>query len=144
MAEVALGLIEHLLAPLDDGVVDIATCRHGQSMEVEVHIFHVVGRDIELVVCESHHRALVDLTLSLADFLRIAGIGHTHVGGEAEFDGQVGMLGFVARESELSHTSFDDVVCSATDAILRVVATGGELFDFVAVESHHLPHTDMT
>ena len=96
MTEVALGLVEHLFATDHMRIVHIATGRYAQSLHIEVHVLHVLGSDIELVVEQAHHASLIDLQLSLTDFLGIAAVGHTHVTAEAQLHGKVGMLCLVA------------------------------------------------
>ena len=108
-------------------------------MEIEIHILHLLGGDIQLVVGQAHHAALIHLELPLANLLRIATVGHTHITGEAQLDREIRMLRLVAGKAQSLHASLVDVVGSSTDAIFRVVAPGGQGLDLGRVECHHLP-----
>jgi hypothetical protein len=109
-------------------------------VHVEVHVLHLFGGHVQLFITEAHHAALRHLQLSFADFFGIAAVGHAHVARESQFHGQVGMLCLVAAQSQLLDAAFGDVVGAAADAIFGIVAFGCQLFDFVAVQRHHLSH----
>ena len=79
MAEVAFRLCKKFLALLHLRVVDVAPSRHTEAVEVEVHVLHVLGADVELVVGQSHHAALLHLALSLAYLFRIAAVCGSHI-----------------------------------------------------------------
>ena len=144
MAEVASGLIEQLFPLNNIGIIDIAARRNAERLHVQIHVFHLCGGAVELFVREAHHAALVDLGLPFADFFGIAAVGHTHVARKSELDRQVGVLGLVAGNSQLAHSPFGDVVATAVNAVLRIIALAGQSLYLVRIKSHHLPHSNVT
>ena len=99
--------------------------------------------DVQLVIAEAHQAALTDLRLPFADFLRIAAVGDTHVAGETQLDGQVQVLRLVAGEADARDALLGDVVAAAADAVLRIVAPGGQRLNLAGVDGHHLAHADV-
>ena len=112
-------------------------------MQVEVDVLHVFGGDLEPAIGQSHRTRLRNLRLPFRNFLGIAAVGHTHVAREAEFHGEVGVLRLVARKSELIFAALEDVVGATGDAVFGIVALARQVFDFFAVERHHLSHADV-
>ena len=124
MTQVALGLEELLFADGDHlafrdlalFVADLCgratqpSGRNAQSVQVEIDIFHILCRDLQLVVEQSHHRPLLHLVLPLTDLLGVAAVGDAHIAGEAQLHGEVGVLCLVARESQLQTAALCDVV----------------------------------
>ena len=143
VAEVALGLIEHLFAALHFGVVHVATGGHTEGVEVEIDVLHVLGGDFEPTVGQSHRTGLRNLRLSLRNLFGVATVGHTHVAGETEFDGEVGVLRLIARKAELIFAALEDIIGTTGDAVFGIVAFARQGFDFFRVEGHHLSHADV-
>ena len=157
VTEMTLRFVEHLFAnrdefPLVDGAAFIcgrllcatqSSGRHAESVQVEVHVLHVLGRDVEMVIEQSHHRTLLHLRLSLAYLFGVTAVGCAHVRREAKLDGQVRVLCFVARQSQLTDAAFGDVIASAAYPVLRIVRLRRELFYLVTVQSHHLAHANV-
>ena len=83
MAKVTFRLIEFLFSFLYLRIIHIPAGRHTQAVHIQVHILHVLGRHVQLVVRKSHHTALIHLYLSLTYLLRITAVGHPHVTGES-------------------------------------------------------------
>ena len=98
MAQVAFGLVEHLLPAFHRRIVHVAAGRYTKALHVQVHILHFFRADVQLVVCQSHHASVLHLELSFADLFRIAAVRDAQVTAEAKFHGQVGMLCFVAAQ----------------------------------------------
>ena len=63
VAEMAFRFVKLLFSKDDLRVVYVAPCRYAEALHIKVHIFHIGGRYVELVIRESHHAALVDLRL---------------------------------------------------------------------------------
>ena len=53
------------------------------------------------------------------------------------------MLCLVAAQSQLLHPAFHNVVTASADAIFRIVAAPSQFLYLVAVQGHHLAHTDV-
>ena len=157
VTEMTLRFVEHLFAnrdefPFVDGAAFIcgrllcaaqSSGRHAEAVQVEVHVLHVLGRDVEMVIEQSHHRTLLHLRLSLAYLLGITTVRCAHVRREAQLDGQVRVLCFVARQSQLTDAALGDVIASAAYPVLRIVRLCRELFYLVAVQGHHLTHANV-
>ena len=157
VAEVTLRFVELLLAyadefPLGNGAAFVRggllraaqpSGRHTEAVQVEVHVLHVLGRNVELVIKQSHHRTLLHLRLSLAYLFGVTTVRCTHVRREAQLDGQVRVLCLITRQAELPYAALGDVVAAAAYPKLRVVRLRRKLFYLVAVESHHLSHADV-
>ena len=138
VTEMTLRFVEHLFAnrdefPLVDGAAFIcgrllcatqSSGRHTESVQVEVHVLHVFGRDVEMVIEQSHHRTLLHLRLSLAYLFGVTTVCCTHVRREAKLDSQVCMLCLIARQAELQLATLVDVVAAAasSDPFQRVEA----------------------
>ena len=97
VAQVAFRLVKFPLAKNDLRIVDITPGGNPQALHIEIHILHVLGRDVKLVISQSHHTSLAYLCLPLANLLRITAVGHAHVAREAQLNSQVKMLRLVAR-----------------------------------------------
>ena len=143
MAQMTTCLIEQLFTSLHISIVDITTSRNGKTLHIEIHVLHILCRHVEHVIGEPHHRAFLHLTLSFTDLFRITAVGHTHITGETQFDCQVGMLCFVARQAKLYFTSLIDIVASSTDAPLGIVTLSRQCLNLIRIKCHHLTHTDM-
>lgn len=104
-------------------------------MQIKIDILHILSRNLDAVMAVSDH-----LGLSFGHFQRIAVVGDSQIGGEAQFDGQVGVLGFVTRYADIGFPSLLHVVQSSGDPIFGIVAPSGQFFQFGGVECHHLPH----
>ena len=96
MAEMTFRLIKFLFAHLHHRIVDIPACRHSQTLHIKIHILHIFGRDIQLVVKQTHHGTLSHLMLSLADLFRISAVGDTHIARKTKFNCQISVLRLVA------------------------------------------------
>ena len=79
VAEMTFCLVKLLFSQDDLRIVYVASRRNAEALHIKVHIFHIGGRYVELVVRESHHAALVDLSLPFANLFRIAAVCHTHI-----------------------------------------------------------------
>ena len=135
--------IEILFSPDHSRIVHITSGRHSQSLHIQIHIFHIFRRYIQLVISQSHHTPLIDLCLSFTDLLRITAIGHSHITRKTEFYRQVGMLSFITGYSQRKYTPFVDIITPPTDPIFRIITFCSQSFDLSPVERHNLPHTDM-
>ena len=125
-------------------VIYISSGRHAQALHIEIHVFHIIGWDIQLVVEQAHHTSLVDLPLSFANLLGVSAIGHAHITAESQFYSQVGMLCLIARKTQLQTSSFIDVVSLTTDAKFRIIALSGQCLNLVSIDGHNLSHTYMS
>ena len=141
MAEMAACFIEALFALDDIRVVYVTTGWYGQALHIEVDTLHIFCPYIEHIIRKTHHRAFLHLNLTFADFLRITAIGHTHIRGETQFYRQVGMVGFITRESELAFASLSNIVTASADTPLGIVALARQGLNLVRIERHHLSHT---
>ena len=79
MAKMALGFIEILFSPYHLRVIHITPCRNTKTLHIQVNIFHIFCRNIQLGIRKPHHAALIHLGLPLAYLFRIAAIGNTHI-----------------------------------------------------------------
>ena len=95
-------------------------------------------RDLNAVVAVSEH-----LGLAFGHLQRIAVVRDAQIGRETELDGQVGVLGLVARNADILLASLGDVVQAARNAVFGIVAAPCEFFELGRVERHHLPHADV-
>ena len=143
MAEVTFCLVEVLFSFDHLRIINIATGRNTEALHIEVYVFHLLGGNIQLIIGESHHASLVDLYLSFANLFGITAVGNTHVTGKTEFYSKVGMLRFIAGQSQRSYSPFGDVVATSADSIFRIVAFRCKCFYFGRVQCHHLSHTYM-
>ena len=101
MAKMTFRLIEVPFSPFHLLVVHVTARWHTEALHVEVYILHIFRRHLQLGIGEPHHAALTHLHLSFADLFGIAAVSDTHIAGETEFYGQVGMLRLVAGQSQL-------------------------------------------
>ena len=143
MAKVAFGFIELLLSFDNLFVIHIAAGRHTQTLHIEVYVLHILRRYIQLVVGQPHHAALLHLQLPFTDFLRITAVGHSQIAGEAQFHGQVCMLGLVARQSQTFHAFLHNVITASANTVFGVITFGGKRLNLFRVERHHLSHSHM-
>ena len=144
MAKMTFGLIEFLFTLNDLWIIDITASRHTKALHIQIYIFHILGRYIELSIRESHHTALINLCLPLTNFFRITAVRHTHIAGEAQFHRQIGMLGLIAGQSQAIHSFFCYIIATTANTILGIITLSGKSFYFFRIKCHHLPHTDMT